>query len=122
VTYILSCVTEDVVYQVSDRLFTSFAPPYSVVEESNKAVLYENRMVFGYSGISHVGADRTDEWLARIVSAQPTDDLQGFLRGIAQQATVAFRQMPIPNAKKRHAFSIVGWIPVNDGDNPQRSR
>jgi hypothetical protein len=116
VTYILSCVTEDVVYQVSDRRFTSFEPPHGIVEESNKAVLYENRMVFGYSGISHVGAARTDEWLAGVVSAQPTGDLQGFLLAIAQQATAAFRQMLMPNEKKRHAFSVVGWIPMNDGD------
>jgi hypothetical protein len=71
VTYILSCITDDVVYQVSDRRFTSFEPPYDIVEDSNKAVLYENRMVFAYSGISHVGTVRTDEWLAKVLSARP---------------------------------------------------
>jgi hypothetical protein len=39
-------------------------------DESNKAVLIDGRMAYGYTGIAEVGGIRTDDWLAGLFGNQ----------------------------------------------------
>ena len=51
VTLILSCLTDDAVYQVSDRRLTSFSAPHAPIDEdTNKALLVDGRLAFGTPG------------------------------------------------------------------------
>ena len=118
-TIVLSCVTDDCVYQVSDRRLTSFTPPHAPIDdESNKAVFVNGRLAFGYSGISQVNGESTDVWLTKVAaSAGSANDLMLVARTIRDQATIDFRRMTFARQYKRQAFQGVGWFAdPNSGD------
>lgn len=112
-TFILSCATHDAVYQVSDRRLTWLGGPDAGTvkdDESNKAVLIDGRMAFGYTGIAEVEGTRTDYWLAQLFGHVPTKDLAAVAERIRQEATSAFRRTRVANSQwLRHAFVGVGW-------------
>ena len=77
-TMLLACLTDELVYQVSDRRLTDVASSNVVVDdESNKAVVVDGRMVFTYTGLAKIGSERTDLWLARVIGDGRTDDPGG---------------------------------------------
>lgn len=112
-TFILSCATENAVYQVSDRRLTWLGGPSpgSVKDdESNKAVLIDGRMAYGYTGIAEVGGIRTDDWLAGLFGNQSTSDLAAVAERIRSEATTAFARMTVADIRwTRHAFVGIGW-------------
>ena len=110
-TLVLSCITEDVVYQVSDRRLTFFQPAGKLMDDhTNKAVFVEGRAAFGYTGISQVNGMRTDNWLFDLVSRLGTPNVGTVVRGLRDEATKAFRRMHVATRYKRHAFQCVGWF------------
>lgn len=114
-TLILSCITDDAVFQVSDRRLTSFNCPGEVVhEETNKAVLVSGHVAFGYTGTSHVGNTRTDDWLAGVIATAQGRQSRVIDQDIAREATTAFRALPWEAKYKRHAFQGVGWFVTPD--------
>jgi hypothetical protein len=116
VTLVLSCLTEDCVYQVSDRRLTSFDPPRASIEdESNKAVLVNGRVIFGYTGISRVTGNKTDSWLARVAASANSTDMAVVARSIRDEATKDFKRMTFASRYKRHAFQGAGWFSNPDG-------
>jgi hypothetical protein len=111
VTLILTCLTDDCVYQVSDRRLTSFEPPRSPIDdESNKAVFVSGRVIFGYTGISKVNGENTDLWFTRVAASVATTDMGAISRKICDEATSAFRKMNFASRYKRHAFQGAGWF------------
>ena len=120
-TLILSCITDDCVFQVSDRRLTSFHPPRAPIDdESNKVLFVNGRVAFGYTGISQVNGERTDLWLTRIAATARSTDLGSISRAIQSAATEAFRKMTCASRFKRQAFQGVGWFsdPDRDGLRP----
>jgi hypothetical protein len=116
VTLILTCLTEDCAYQVSDRRLTSFDPPRGLIDdESNKALFVNGRVVFGYTGISRINGEKTDLWLTRIAAAAHTTDMAAVARRIRDEATSAFKRMTFASRHKRHAFQGAGWFSKPDG-------
>lgn len=110
-TLILSCLTNDCVYQVSDRRLTSFDPPRAPIDdECNKAVVVNGRVAFGYTGISKINGERTDLWLSRTSASVATKDLGEICTHIKNQATADFKKMRFATIYKRHAFQAVGWF------------
>lgn len=112
-TLILSCVTPDCVFQVSDRRLTWVSGPNSgqvKEDERNKAVLVNGRFSFGYTGLAEVGSVRTDNWLANVVAKSSSRDMSQTLTAIRDSATEAFRSINLPAEIKRHAFQGVGWV------------
>lgn len=115
-TLILTCLTNDVIYQISDRRLTSFSPPRAPIdEESNKAVFVNGRVVFGYTGISQVNGQRTDDWLAHAVASAASQDMAEVANAIKDEASSAFRRMSFASRFKRHAFQGAGWFTNPDG-------
>jgi hypothetical protein len=117
-TLILTCLTEDCVFQVSDRRLTSFDPPHAVVDdESNKALMVDGRVVFGYTGISKINGENTDLWLARMALAATvqSNDMAKVCYRIQDEATLAFKRMSFSSKYKRHAFQAVGWFSNPEG-------
>lgn len=112
-TLVLSCVTPDCVYQVSDRRLTWLNGPQRGQvkdDDRNKAVLVDGRFAFGYTGLAEVGTVRTDDWLADVVAKAGSDDMSKILARIRDSATESFRAIRLPAELKRHAFQGVGWV------------
>jgi hypothetical protein len=110
-TFILTCATSDVVYQVSDRRLTSFTPPHeSIDDESNKATLHDGNLVFGYTGISLIDGKRADHWLANTLAKHHAASINQTIAGLCDEANDSFSRMRIDPRHKRHAFHGVGWF------------
>ena len=110
-TLVLTCLTDDAVYQVSDRRLTSFTPPHTPIDdESNKAVFVNGRVVFAYTGISQVEGQRTDIWLAHAIASRPSHDMNEIANHVKNKATAAFQHMKFASHYKRHAFQGAGWF------------
>ena len=111
-TLILSAATEEYVVQVSDRRLTWISDPktgQTADDDSNKAVLFEHRMAFAYTGLAEVEGIRTDKWLTRVLANANTGSLSEACAVLRAGATDAFRQMALSPDKKRHAFVGIGW-------------
>lgn len=110
-TLILACLTKDAVFQVSDRRLTKLVPPGEVVDdERNKAVLVNGRVVLGYTGLSEICGERADDWIARVISSDSTDDMARVAERIREAATKDFDRMRLPPQLKYHAFQGVRWF------------
>ena len=112
-TLILNCVTPDIVLQASDRRLTWLRGPNKGTvadDESNKAILIDGRVAFGYTGLAEVNSERTDRWLLRTVADGPTRNMAAVLNRIRDRASEAFDQIHASRADKRHAFLGAGWI------------
>jgi hypothetical protein len=116
-TLVLSCLTDDIVYQVSDRRLTSFVRPDHVYDdERNKAVVVNGRVTFGYTGLAEIGNMRSDDWLARVIADGPSNDMAQVACRIKERATLVFRQLNLPVQFKRQAFQGVGWFRLKGED------
>jgi hypothetical protein len=111
-TLILACLTARTVYQVSDRRLTLLSKPNSVVDDDRNKAVFVDRVSFGYTGLAQIGHERTDDWLARVISEGPTRDMDQVGERIRSAASAAFRKLPatLPKKFKHHAFQGVGWF------------
>jgi len=112
VTLILSCVTPEYVFQVSDGRLTWLNGPQAgqvIEDDRDKAVLVDGRFAFGYTGLAEVGSLRTDDWLSSIVAHSGSTDMSKISLAIRDKATEAFRSIRLPADLKGHAFQGVGW-------------
>jgi hypothetical protein len=112
-TLVVSVLTHDYVVQVSDRCMTFECGDGAVRFEDghNKAVLFERRIAFGYTGAGQIEGLRTDEWLQERLGEG--EDVATGLQAVLDGLTRSF-----PPASTRHAFLGVGWGFAN-GPAPQ---
>jgi hypothetical protein len=124
-TLVLSVLTQSCVYQVSDRrlIWRNRAGQIADQEdERNKAVLYNRRLVFAYSGQAEVGDERqTDTWLAATLAKWETDhrspqtgDQRDALLYLAKAANREFERRRLRG--RRQAFVAVGWARFADAE------
>jgi len=66
-TLILSCITDDYVFQVSDRLLTDSVKKLPIGPEANKAVDFWGKVNFGYTGLANLRGKSVDGWIAETV-------------------------------------------------------
>ena len=110
-TLILTCLTETAVFQVSDRRLTQFGAPQNVLDdETNKSIFVDGRMCFGYTGVSQIGTEKTDDWFVRVATTASTHDMAALAESIRGEATRAFAASPAPPRFKFHAFQGAGWL------------
>jgi hypothetical protein len=107
-TLILSCLTADTVFQVSDRRLTLHSDAETIGDDDRNKAVFLGRVSFGYTGLANIGVVRTDDWLAKIISQGPTKDMTVVAERIRVAATEAFRG--IPRRIGRHVFEGVGWF------------
>jgi hypothetical protein len=114
-TLILSCLTRDVVVQVSDRRMTALDGSNQDFGDKSKVIVWHNRFLIGYTGFAELGAAtgaasgaerRTDFWAAAVL--QPHGFTDG-LGALARATESALRVLPHPAEQRRHAFDCVGW-------------
>jgi hypothetical protein len=108
-TLILSCLTADTVFQVSDRRLTLHSDAETIRDDDRNKAVFLGRVSFGYTGLANIGAVRTDDWLAKVISQGPTiRDMSAVADRIRTAANEAFRG--IPRGIGRHIFQGVGWF------------
>jgi hypothetical protein len=84
-------------------------------DNRNKAVLFANRIMFGYTGLAQFGPrrQRTDEWLAEALSANgQVGDQSAILDAVTEAATERLnspRLRRLPSAVRAHEFVACGW-------------
>ncbi len=91
-TLIVSVVTWDVVFQVSDRRVTLVYPDgRSMVREEplTKSVLFCDRAIFGFTGLAECHGQRSDLWIAE--QLRDVQDLNTGFEVIRQRLTELFR-------------------------------
>jgi len=104
-TLVLGCLTKDYAIQVSDRR-TIDLDGNIVDNDRNKAVAFDGRYAFAYSGLAELEGMPTDVWLTRELAIAPYDDPFG---SVANAAVDVMRNPRIPVSLKRFAFIGVGW-------------
>ena len=128
VTLILSALTPTYVLQVCDRRLTNATTGKPVDDEATKAVLWNNHMAFGYTGLAELmrppivattrgeglGRRPTNMWLAELLSlASSPDEAAALLSREASKAVARFALRP---ERRGLAFIGVGW--TNHQDDP----
>lgn len=111
-TLILSIATPAFVAQVADRRLTFVDVAGNVTladDNANKLTLFCNRMAFGYTGLAHIGRQKTDVWLSHLLGKFSGASLKEATTELKQEATAAFARLPYSSRVKRHAFVGVGW-------------
>jgi hypothetical protein len=122
-TLVLSLITSSWAIQVSDRKLVRLDAQGKVTwknEERNKAVLWCNRLAFGYTGIAEFGPRRepTDEWLSRELAEwsartdRPAQKQDALVATVIDRATERINKpffRTIPPRHRRHAFVGIGW-------------
>lgn len=106
-TLVLACLTASTVYQVSDRRLTELSNPEAVIDDERNKAVFVGRVSFGYTGLAQILNERSDNWLARVISEGPTNDMAEVAERIRSAASEAFRRMP---NRAAHAFQGVGWF------------
>jgi len=86
----------------------------SVVKEDdrNKAVIFDGRLSWAFTGLADIGSEPTAEWLAKQLHAISKQSLSEFGSELAQSATEAFGRIRASPVQKRHAFIAIGWWPT----------
>jgi hypothetical protein len=107
-TLILTCLTACTVYQVSDRRLTRITNASEIIDDERNKSVFVGRVSFGYTGLAEIGQERTDNWLARVISEGPTNDMAQVAERIRSAATAAFRTLP--KQYRHHAFQGSGWF------------
>lgn len=112
-TLILSCLTSKYAIQVSDRRLTlTNGEIYD--EQSNKAILVNGHMIFGYTGLAYIdNGIRSDEWflnsLVESYKNNPKSSLTSTAEFIAQKASKTMSRLKISPENKRLAWVGIGW-------------
>jgi hypothetical protein len=112
-TLILSAFYNDFVIQVSDRRLTH--PDGSLYDdESNKAILLENRIAIGYSGLAFINGQKTDDWIAQtlinIQAKSQSQDIAYLMTELSLEATRVFEKIQLGKSIKKLAIVGVGWM------------
>ena len=107
-TLVLTCLTARNVYQVSDRRLTRISNPEEIMDDERNKAVFVGRVSFGYTGLAEIGKERTDNWLARVISEGPTNDMAQVAERIRSAASTAFRLLP--REYRHHAFQGTGWF------------
>jgi hypothetical protein len=116
-TLVLSCITQNFAIKVSDRRFMDFRTGKPLVDDGddrNKAVMWERRACFAFTGFASLGPkDNTPLWLAEILVKRTFDTLDDTLNLIATEAATEIKAIPLPEDKKRHSFEVVFWADIH---------
>jgi hypothetical protein len=115
-TLVLSLATQHFVVQVSDRKVTHLDTGEAMSLNTNKMVLFCNRMAFGFTGPSAIcdatgGLIPTDNWLAKSLHELPLNSsVSDAAHSIAKKATAAVAKTKVTKSKHRKlAFIGIGW-------------
>jgi hypothetical protein len=109
-TLILSLIARNFAIQVSDRRLT-MTDGTLLTDESNKAILFENQFIFGYTGLAEIDQVPTYRWVAEALNeglqAHP-ENMTFIVRHLAERLTSQFARIPSTQYRKL-AFVAIGW-------------
>jgi len=100
-TLILTCMTNDYAFQVSDRRLIDMNGKI-FDDDQNKAVLFSTFMTFGYTGLAYTGRKKgkifetTDIWLTEVLSDPEHLSFKDAIEAVRDRATYLLRKIPLP--------------------------
>lgn len=117
-TLIFGLASRHRILQVSDRQLTSIdevtGVRTSVKAPATKSVVFENRAIFGYTGLSKLEGRRTDLWIADIISEVRDGDIMRAMELVRVSLERAFRPFRV-RSPVYHAVLVSGFRPLGDG-------
>jgi hypothetical protein len=115
-TLVLACAQRTRVLQVSDRRLTRIHPitraRTTVQEPATKSVVFENRALFGYTGLSILERKRTDLWIAETIAQVTDGDVVKAIDLLRADLDRAFRRSLVPDPVPYQAIVVSGFRPV----------
>jgi hypothetical protein len=110
-TLIVTCLSPHYVLQVSDRRLSLGGK--AIERAASKAVVFNNALIFGYTGIAEIAGKPTDAWLADVLS-QHLDSVPRAIEALTQAV-----QVPTDLQRYQHTFVACGfhhpddkWLPM----------
>jgi hypothetical protein len=94
VTLILSCLTPKYIVQVSDRRLTDPRTGSTVDDAANKAIIFHSAAAIGYTGISEIHGQRTDEWIVDQLYGLP--GIESAINTLKDRLDRVVRSLPHP--------------------------
>ncbi len=116
-TFVLSCITSDAVFQVVDRkIFKDDGGSYSDLDsDANKAVFVDGRFSFGYSGLAEISGQSTDSWLQERLAEADDRTALNILEHLRCEASKTFKTIrKLSSSQRRIAFETVFWATSED--------
>ena len=105
-TLILSCITNEYVFQVSDRRLTNLHTERPDPNEYNKAVDFWGRLAFGYTGVARVNNTYIDDWIAKTII--DCSSVYEAINTLKDSASGFFKHF-----NYKQAFIATGWLQRN---------
>jgi hypothetical protein len=110
---ILALASQQRALQVSGRRLTAIHPitnERSVVPDpATRSVVFENRAIFGYTGLSIVERSRTDVWIAETIAQARDGDVMRAIELVRLGLQRAFRPFMIPDPVPYQAVLVSGF-------------
>lgn len=108
---ILTCLTNDYVFQAADRRLTKPDGTFSD-DDTNKAVFWCGRAAVAYTGPAKIEGERTPDWIGKCMAEVTVPRIEPAMKYVAERADKYFRK----NKDKIKKFAVVaaGWAKVPD--------
>lgn len=116
-TMVLTAMTDNHVFVVSDRRATNGRTGKVMSSTENKAVVLNGEMILAYTGFCDLDGVPTDAWVAKILANQPVGN---WIQTLLNQVGPAVRRVPIPADRQGHAFLLTGYVKMPKGHRPFR--
>ena len=114
ITLIFALASRHRILQVSDRQLTDIHPVTGARSPARapatKSVVFENRALFGYTGLSKLEGKRTDLWIADVVAEVHDGDVMRATELVRVALGRAFRRFRVPTPIY-HAVVVSGFRP-----------
>ncbi len=105
-TLIVTCLSPHYVLQVSDRRLSLGGK--AIERAASKTVVFNNALIFGYTGIAEIAGKPTDTWLADVLS-QHLDSSPRAIEALTQAV-----QVPTDLQRHQHTFVACGFHHPDD--------
>ena len=117
-TLIFALASRNRILQVSDRQLTDIHPVTGVRSPARapatKSVVFENRALFGYTGLSKLEGKRTDLWIADVIAEVHDGDVMRAIELVRVALDRAFRRFRV-STPIHHAVVVSGYRPCANG-------
>lgn len=103
---VLSAMTDEHVFVVSDRRMTNGLTRSIMSSTENKAIILNGEMVLAYTGLCNLDGIPTDVWVAELLAKEPVEN---WLIALMNHTGVAVRRTRLRPDLQRHAFLLTGY-------------
>jgi hypothetical protein len=116
-TMVLSAMTDDHIFVVSDRRMTDGFTGRLLSSTENKAVVLNGELVLTYTGLCNLDGIPTDAWVTEQLVHEP---IETWLQVLLNRTGAAIRRTRLRPDLKRHSFLLTGYAKMPRGKKTYR--